>query len=418
MRFQLFAKILSLALACCLLASCSVTPRKPATTDGHIQSAQIDGIPNTRFVPSTPEGVQAYLKELRSIVPKREQDNKRASNYLSLSGGGDNGAFGAGLLSGWTVQGTRPEFDQVVGISTGSLIAPFAYLGSAYDKQLEEVFTTVTPKDIYQERNIFSLVFNDAMADNSPLLRLIQKKIDAPIIEQIAVEYEKKGRLLLIGTTNLDTGQLVVWNMGRIAATRTPESTSLFHRVMLASAAVPGVFPPELFDATLGDKEHHELHVDGGLAVQVYLYPAAVSKQALADGIIKPRKREAYIIRNATISVGHADTERSGMDILNRSYKKIIQAQGVGNLYQIYQIANRDKVGFNLAFIGDDFNAAHPSEFDRDYMRALFDYGYIKALHGYPWGKSPPGYDQSTEQDIKAQSRTLPSTTTNQKGNK
>lgn len=404
MSLRFFSTAL-VGLLCLSLAGCGSTPRKPAISDINTQAAQIDGMADIRFVPSTKAGIDAYIKELKVIVPKRGHDETRSSNYLSLSGGGDNGAFGAGLLSGWSRQGSRPEFDQVVGISTGALVAPFAFLGSAYDDRLKTVFTTSTPADIYKDRSLISVLMGDSLADNTPLLNLISKTIDTDTLEHIAVEYEKKGRLLLLGTTNIDTGQLVIWNMGKIASLRTDTSASLFHRIMLASAAVPGVFPPELFDATLEGQTYQELHVDGGLSVQIYLYPAAVSKAALESGVVKPRKRQAYIIRNAMISVEHTNTEVSSLGVLSKSYKKILQAQGVGNLYQIYQIANRDKVGFNLAFIGDDFKAPHPAEFDRDYMQALFDYGFNKALVGYPWGKSPPGFDQSTREDIEAVSK-------------
>lgn len=394
-----------LCLCCVGIVACSATPRKPAVSDLNTQAVQINGMSGIRFVPSTKTGIDAYLNEMNVVVPKRGNSPERSSNYLSLSGGGDNGAFGAGLLAGWTQQGSRPEFDQVVGISTGALSAPFAFLGSRYDDRLKQVFTKTTPADIYSDRSLVSVLMGDSLADNTPLFNLIQKTIDTEMLENIASEYENKGRLLLLGTTNIDTGQLVLWNMGKIAAQRSESSARLFHRIMLASAAVPGVFPPSLFEASLHGEHYHELHVDGGLSVQIYLYPAAVSRAALATGLVKPRKRQAYIIRNATISVEHTNTEISSLGVLSKSYKKILQAQGVGNLYQIYQITNRDKVGFNLAFIGDDFKAPHPAEFDRDYMQALFDYGFNKAVAGYPWGKSPPGFDHSTKEDIEALSQ-------------
>lgn len=388
-----------------LLAACSTAPRKEALTSTQLQTATINGFPDIRYVPSTKLGTNAFLEELKIVIPKRGTDPTRVSNYLSLSGGGDNGAFGAGLLIGWTKQGSRPEFDQVVGISTGALIAPLAYLGSSYDPVLEDVFTNVTPKDIYKERGTLGLLFNDAMADNTPLAKLIEKNVTQEMLDDIARKYQSQGKLLLIGTTNIDTGQIVLWNMGKLASYRTPESAKLFRQIMLASAAIPGAFPPSVFEAALNDKQFDELHVDGGLAVQIYLYPGAVSKAALAQGIMKPIKRNAYIIRNAKISIDQSQTERNGLSIVDRALKKMIQAQGVGNLYQIYEIARRDNISFNLAFIGDDFSHPHPNEFDQEYMRSLFDYGYKKALKGYPWNTSPPGLDQSTEEDIKAQSK-------------
>lgn len=394
-------KYLVLAVSVALVAACGNSTRKSAIPDAQLQSAAISGMEDIRYVPSTRAGVKSYLQEIKTAVAKRPQDPSRQTNLLALSGGGDNGAFGAGLLVGWSQRGDRPMFDQVTGISTGALIAPFAFLGSDYDQSLQMLFTQVSPDDIYRERGKLGVLFNDALADASPLKSLIDKTVDTVMLKRIADEYQKRGRLLLIGTTNIDSGSLVLWNMGRIAAIGTPDSAALFRNVMLASAAVPGAFPPVLFDAEVDGHEYHELHVDGGLAAQVYLYPSAVSKAAIQSGIIKSRKREAYIIRNARLSIGWEETERNGLGVLNRSYKKIVQSQGLGNLYQIYEIARRDKVGFNLAYIGNDFEAAHPAEFDKAYMNALFQYGYEKSLKGYPWQHMPPGLENSSEEDLK-----------------
>lgn len=393
-------KWIAIGLIVLSLASCSSTYRKSALQDAQLQSAQISGMDGIRYVPSTKAGIHAYLNDIKSAVTKRPQDPTRKTNLLALSGGGDNGAFGAGLLVGWSKRGDRPMFDQVTGISTGALIAPFAFLGIDYDEQLQSVFTQVKPGDIYRERGKLALLFSDAMADAKPLKSLINERVTDAMLASVAFEYEQKGRLLLIGTTNIDSGLLVLWNMGKIASYDTAESRALFINIMLASAAVPGAFPPVLFDTVLDGHDYHELHVDGGLAAQVYLYPAAASRLALNSGIIKTRQREAYIIRNARLSVGWEETEVNGLGILGRSYKKMIQSQGMGNLYQIYEIARRDKVGFNLAYIGNDFNQPHPAEFDKDYMNALFQYGYQKSIAGYPWQHLPPGLENSSEEDM------------------
>lgn len=387
------------------LLGCSGAYRKSALQDAQLQSAQISGMEGVRYIPSTKAGIQAYLSDIKTAVAKRPQDPTRKTNLLALSGGGDNGAFGAGLLVGWSKRGDRPMFDQVTGISTGALIAPFAFLGTDYDHALEAVFTQVQPEDIYHERGKLALLFSDAMADAKPLKSLINTQVTDEMLARVAFEYEENGRLLLIGTTNIDSGLLVLWNMGKIASLGTPESKALFVNVMLASAAVPGAFPPVLFDAALDGHDYHELHVDGGLAAQVYLYPAAASRLALNSGIIKNRQREAYIIRNARLSVGWEETEVNGLGILGRSYKKMIQSQGMGNLYQIYEIARRDKVGFNLAYIGNDFDQPHPAEFDKTYMNALYQYAYKKSSTGYPWQHVPPGLENSSEEDMKLLSK-------------
>jgi len=138
------------------------------------------------------------------------------SVFLAVSGGGDNGAYTAGLLNGWTAAGTRPEFKLVTGISTGALIAPFAFLGPKYDATLKEVYTTISPKDVIEPRNLLSGFLSDAMADNAPLWRLTRKSVTADFLKEIAAEYAK-GRFLLIGTADLDARRPLIWDMGKIA---------------------------------------------------------------------------------------------------------------------------------------------------------------------------------------------------------
>ena len=392
--------LLATVLMSIFLASCATQERKEALPSIQIQEAEISGLSDIRYVPQTKAGIDAYTKEIKRASTKWPP-SKGKYTFLAISGGGDNGAFGAGLLVGWSKRGNRPSFDQVVGISTGALIAPFAYLGPDYDQTLEDLFTKVAPNDIYKERGSLSVIFSDAIADATPLKALIDKTIDEELLRKVAYEYEKKGRLLLIGTTNIDTGMLVIWNMGKIAAANTRPSRKLFRDILLASAAIPGAFPPVLLEAEVDEEQFHELHVDGGLAAQVYLYPPPAGKAVLRINNTKPMKREAYIIRNSQIVIDWEKTERNGLGILGRSAKKMVQSQGMGNLYQLYLITKRDQIGFNLAYIGSDFSAKHPAEFDRDYMNALFQYAFQKSSKGYRWRHTPPGLDNSIEEDLK-----------------
>ena len=199
-------------------------------------------------------------------------------NYLSISGGGADGAFGAGLLKGWSESGTRPEFWAVTGISTGALIAPFAFIGSDYDDELESLYTTLSTSDLVKKRSLIAGLTSDAFGDTAPMREVLQKHIDAEMIEEIAQEYAR-GRRLLIGTTNLDAKRPVIWNIGAIAAVGTDESAQLIRDVILASASIPGMFPPVRITARIGDEEYDELHVDGGVSSQVFLYPAQVNLQ-------------------------------------------------------------------------------------------------------------------------------------------
>lgn len=311
--------------------------------------------------------------------------------YLSVSGGGDNGAFAAGLLNGWTQSGTRPEFKLVTGISTGGLIAPFAFLGTAYDEKLKDLYTNVSSEDILFKRSILAALTSDAMLDNKPLWKRIEKEVTREFLDKIAAEYET-GRLLMIGTTDLDAGLAVIWNMGRLATYRDPRALTLFRSVMIASAAIPGAFPPVMIDVEVNGEPHQEMHVDGGTMAQVFLYPPTLSLKNLSMEHKAARRRTLYIIRNSRLDPQWANTERRVMSIAKRAITSLIHTQGIGNLYQIYLTAKRDGIDYNLAFIPPTFNALHREDFDMQYMRALYDTAYPLAEKGYSWLKHPPGH--------------------------
>src|SRR5262249_31665013 len=164
------------------------------------------------------------------------------------------------LLCGWTAADTRPEFKIVTGISTGALTAPFAFLGPEYDGTLREVYTTIRTKDIIEPRSTLSGIIGDALADNTPLLRLLRRKGDDRVMQAIAAEYQR-GRVLLVGTTNLDAQRGVVWNVTAIAASGNPRALALIHQILLASAAIPAAFPPIMIDVEVDGRRYQEMHV-------------------------------------------------------------------------------------------------------------------------------------------------------------
>ena len=229
-----------------------------------------------------PEDVRAWADQpsegftrsaLESIQEERnaygEDSLTKPLAFLALSGGGDNGAFGAGVLCGWTKHGDRPRFKLVTGISTGALIAPFAFLGSEYDDDLK-VYTMVTQAEIFRRKSLLTVLWRESLADTRPLADLIARHIDEPVLQAIAREH-KKGRRLFIGTTQLDAQRLVIWNMGAIAASGHQDALQLFRKVVLASASIPGVFPPQYIKVEAKGRTYTEMHVDGGTMAQVIL---------------------------------------------------------------------------------------------------------------------------------------------------
>ena len=397
----MFVKIANLLIAVgtvvVLTQGCGSPARKEAVPAARTTQAVVPGLADVRYRVGIDN--EAILREGLASV-RREQAYLGASGkvttlppaaFLAVSGGGDDGAFGAGLLNGWTAAGTRPEFKLVTGISTGALIAPFAFLGPDYDGRLKDFYTNTSPSDIAEKRSILAALTDDAMADNKPLWNRVSKEVDRPLLDAIAREYEK-GRLLLVATVDLDARQAVLWNMTKIAASRHPKALDLFRSIMIASAAIPGAFPPVMIDVEANGHTYQEMHVDGGTMAQVFVYPPALRLKELGRKNRFERERRAYVIRNSRIDPDWAQVDRRTMSILGRAISSLITTQGIGDLYRIYLTCQRDGVDYNLAYIPATFRAPHREEFDTEYMRTLYKTAYDMAAQGYPWAKTPPGY--------------------------
>jgi predicted acylesterase/phospholipase RssA len=387
------------ALLVLTLVGCSSLQRKAAVPPQQMGEAQIAGLSSVRYMVASQSSIDQMAADIQEGFKVRDEKTLNSpANYLSLSGGGDDGAYGAGLLIGWSERGDRPQFNLVTGISTGALIAPFAFMGKEYDPVLREVYTKYGPRDIFIQRGLISGILGDGLSDTTPLYRLISKYIDQEFLKKVANEYSTKNRWLLIGTTNLDAGVPVVWNMGKIASIGTPQALELFRKIMLASASIPGAFSPVFFDFEVDGKSLHEMHVDGGAITQVFLYPSALSQKAKDLNLKLQKQRNAFIIRNARLDPQWRETERGTLSIVQRAISSLIQTQGIGDLYRIYHNTQMDGVSFNLAFIGSDFKFPHKTDFDTAYMQALFDYGYKQGLDGKEWQKYPPGFKRGFDE--------------------
>jgi len=378
------------ALLLALLTACSGPTRLPPVPDQDTLRAQPLGLPNARFFPLqqvdlvVAEGLSSLERQHAALgIPAGEQ--MPPTHFLAVSGGGDDGAFGSGLLVGWGESGTRPEFDLVTGVSTGALIAPFAYLGAPYDEKLSQVYTTISADDIFEARSLLGMMTEDAMSDTTPLFNMISHYVDEQMLQDIAAEY-RKGRLLLIGTTQLDAQLPVIWNIGAIAASGNPGALDLVRKILRASSAVPGVFQPVLIDVELDGKQYQELHVDGGAIAQMFVYPPGIDLRKA-----KPRERHAWLIRNSRQDARWAEVEPRTLSIAGRAISTMIHSSGTNDILRIYFITQRDGVDYNLAYIGSDFDTPHTADFDPVYMNALYQYGYELGLAGYDWRKSPPG---------------------------
>ncbi|HEY6930180.1 MAG TPA: patatin-like phospholipase family protein [Thermoanaerobaculia bacterium] len=369
--------------------------RLPAVPSELQTLAVVPGFPNTiRYFPTDATHEAQFEKDYlasndRELLQLHKMGQKDDTlppiSFLAISGGGDNGAFGAGLLNGWSATGERPAFKLVTGVSTGALIAPFAFLGPAYDPTIKSIYTGISFRDIAMKRSPLWVVFGDSMADNAPLKKLVKKTVTREVLDAIANERDK-GRVLLIATTNLDARRPVIWNVTEIAAARSDLALELVQKILIASSAIPGTFPPVMIDVLAGARPYQEMHVDGATASQVFVYPTAMHLHQLA-----PRKRTLYVIRNARLDPEWAQVERRTVPIAFRAISTLVQFQGIGDLYTIYTITQRDHLKFNLAFIPPTFDYPHKQLFDTKYMRELFAVGERMAVRGTDWWwKHPP----------------------------
>jgi predicted patatin/cPLA2 family phospholipase len=389
-RWRFYALLL-LALSLVLAQGCASLKRNPLPEDLYDVS-QIPGIPDGRY---WGDEAPPYAKDLTSM--SREELRARYPalvdhpiTLLAISGGGSDGAFTAGLVNGWSDAGTRPEFSMVTGISTGSLAAPFVFLGSAYDAKLKDVFTTISDKDIFKMRGKLAILTSDAVADNAPLRATVAQYIDEAMMEDIAEEH-RRGRILLIGTTNLDAERPVVWNIGKIAASGAPGALDVIRDVMVASTAVPLAFPPMMMEVEANGERYDEMHVDGGVSRQSFLFSFTVDNKALVERLGAAGQTRVYVIRNAKLLPKWKKIDRKVIDIAARSTDSMIRTQGIGDLYREYLGSIVFGFDYNLAYIPDSFDE-EPKEgtgFDPEYMNKLYQLGYDLAKGGYPWIKEP-----------------------------
>ena len=337
------------------------------------------------------------------------------ASYLAISGGGENGAFGAGLLTGWTQLGNRPQFKGVTGVSTGALSAPFAFLGSDYDRDLERVYTDIGLSDVMSSRGLLRGLLGDSLYDSAPLRATIRRFVTPALLTAVSREYMEKGRLLFVATTNLDVPVGVLWNMGSIAASGNARAGELFTEILLASASIPGILPPVMFDIEMGGARYQEMHVDGGTVAQVVLYPPSLGgdnilhdRMAAGPGVVEAltgRPRRLFIIRNARPGADPETVPRNTMKIADRAIATLIQAQGLCDLYQLYVIAQRDGIDYNVACIPQSFTERLNAPFDQAYMRSLYAMGRDTILNATAWSNVPPGFNAIPVHDISPAAR-------------
>ncbi|MFN0068471.1 MAG: patatin-like phospholipase family protein [Limisphaerales bacterium] len=381
-------------VAAIVLTGCAWGPKRSPVPEQLTGQAQVPGLPGVRVIldPFAVDvlRIEASLAEAAALA----RDRTGPMTVLAISGGGSHGAFGAGLLNGWTETGTRPEFDIVAGISTGALIAPFAFLGPDFDDELKTGYTTITDKDIYRKRDIFGLLNRwDSAMDTGPLLKTLYRSFDEPVLARIAAEH-RRGRRLYVGTTDLDAQALVSWDMGAIAASGQPGARDLFCRVLLASASIPGAFPPVEIEVEADGRRYREMHADGGCLTQVFgmgLLGKLMSMSGRSEG-------RMYVLRNSQFTREWEVTKRTLPALAGRAISTLIKSNGLGDIYRSYVVSLADGVELNMTSIPATFVAGETKGmFDMAFMNRLYQEGYELARTGKAWEHLPPGVQAMME---------------------
>jgi len=353
-------------------------PTRPDFTADDQAVATIPGIPDARFWADSE-------KDFLAALPTTP------GPWLALSTGGGDGAFGAGLLNGWSESGKRPEFSLVTGVSTGALMAPYAFIGPSQDPGLKRAYTEYNAGDIFEDTKT-----PESLVDTWPLKRLIGKEVTPELLAQVAEQY-KRGRRLFVATTNLDAQRGVIWNMGAIAAKGDDASLELFRSVLRASTAIPGLFPPVLIDVEANGKKTQEMHADGGLTAQIFVAPETMLNTASTTKI---PATELYLIANNRLTPEFQMTERSLIFVLGHSIAVGVQSMLRVNIDRAYAAAKRNNIPYYLSYPALAADQQGKGAFDPEFMKGLFEAGVARGRGEHPFveeagealrGTLPPG---------------------------
>jgi predicted acylesterase/phospholipase RssA len=389
----------TLILTCVLVLAqtgcATVMTRNGISSASLAETAEVPGMPGVRFwgdeVPTDPlTEIRKRTAHMPTVARHAKTvEGRKVVDTLALSGGGADGAFGAGVLAGWTKRGDRPEFQVVTGVSAGAIIAPFAFLGPSEDEKLHTIWTQYKQDQVVTPEIFSGLFGGPALASTEPLQNLIAQYVDREFLDRIAAQY-RRGRILLVLTTNLDAQRPVVWNMGEIALNRSPAATELFRKVILASAAIPAAFPPVKIEVEAGGNMYDELHVDGGTTREVFISPVEAPLKAFDVLYDKPPIRRFFIIKNGKAVPQQDVVKPTTLQIAGRSISTLIKSQNQGEVYHIYRVALDAGADFNFLAVPPSFHYETKEIYDPKYQAALYTEGAKVGSSGV-WLKHPPG---------------------------
>jgi len=343
-------------------------PPRAEFTQAQQAAAVIPGIPDARFWADSEEPYRRVLGQLNGP-------------WLALSAGGEDSAFGAGLLTGLSETGRRPNYSVVTGVSSGALLAPFAFLGSDRDPDLKRDFTAISAADVFEDRRTV-----DSLLDTWPLREFIAKRITPQLLVDIAAEH-RRGRRLIVVTTDLDSGRPLAWNMGAIAAAGGDAALKLFREILVATSAIPGLFPPVPIEVEANGRRFSELHADGGLAATIYIAPDST---LLATSSPRLPASQVTLILNSKLMTEFAMTDRNLVGVLGRSLSIGVKRASRSAAILIAAAARRSGTDFNVAYVDQGFDFPSRGLFDPEYMKKLFEAGRQQGRSDEPFRHAMP----------------------------
>ncbi len=368
--------------------------RRNAVPEPLVETAHIPGYDVRYWGDELTPAFEGFVTKLYEEIKQNSErhigpDFLREANFIAISGGGDNGALTAGIMKGWTARGDRPIFEAVTGVSTGALAAPFVFLGPAHDKDLADIYLNNGSSDLYTSRGLFGLLGN-SLESTAPLEALIRRYATDAFLDEIAAQ-SRLGRRLLVASTNLDAQRPVIWDLTAVAASGRQDRRDLFVKILLASAAIPGIFPPVAFRVQAEDgKIYSELHVDGGVTAEVIFVPPEAQLSELEKKIFgNVRKRTLWIIRNGKLGPEYAPSHDKMFALASRGVLTLVKYQVLSNLHVL---AREMQVGQSALYyqgIPQAFNTIKQTQFDRGYAAALFRCG-VEVGRAGKWASDVP----------------------------
>ncbi|QRY66305.1 patatin-like phospholipase family protein (plasmid) [Ensifer sp. PDNC004] len=354
--------------------------QRPMYSASEAARAQISGFENIRAHVDDPRPPASAYDPWKPVVPRGRP------TMLAMSGGGSGGAFAVGILSAWSELGTRPNFTVVTGVSTGALIAPLAFLGPEYDEQLRRLYLSDKTRGLIDIEWKGAGIFSPGLLQGSALRDAVQENITSEILHSIARKH-RDGRRLLVMTTNIDTQRAVVWNIGAIANSGRSDALPLVRQILVASASVPGIFPPVSIKTIVDGKEIEELHSDGGSSAQFFTLPEhlLVAPNSHAHG----QNLQIYVIVNNALIPEFSMSRARALPMMGRAYSILLKSQTKQGLIALYNFAQRSGIHLDIASIDAQVPYSMFDPFNASYMKSVYLIGYRNTLNHRVWSKRP-----------------------------